>query len=274
MKQCLNLFQSIFLTLVDQIKELVSYRELLYSLVLRDIKIRYKQSFLGIAWAMFTPLAMMLIFTFVFSRITKISTGEIPYPIFAYCGLLPWTFFSGSLTGATVSLVSNRSLVTKIYFPREVFPLAAILSKFVDFCIALVILFGLMIYFRVSFHWTILLFPLLLVVQVLFMAGLAFFLSMGYLFYRDIKYIFDVIIMLWMFATSVIYPINVESPTLQRILMLNPMTPILDSYRSLILEGRIPNISSLSLPTVIAVAFFIIGWVWFHKSEYLFAETI
>ena len=260
--------------MIVQFKELVKYRELLFGLVVRDIKVRYKQSLLGIAWAMFTPLAMMLIFTFVFSRIALISTGEIPYPIFAYCGLLPWTFFSGSLLTATVSLVSNRSLVTKIYFPREVFPIAAILSRFVDFCIASSILFGLMIYFRISFHWTIFLSPLVLMIQVLFMAGLAFFLSMGHLFYRDVKYILDAIIMLWMFATSVIYPIKVSSPTLQRILMLNPMTPIIDSYRSLILEGKIPDIVTLSLPTGIAVAFFIIGWIWFHRSEYLFAEII
>lgn len=260
--------------MLEMVRELIKYRELLLSLTMREIKIRYKQSFLGVAWAIFTPLAMMLIFAFVFSKITKIETGDIPYPIFAYCGLLPWTFFSGSLTVATISLVANSGLVTKIYFPREVFPLSVILSKFIDFCIGFVVLLGLMVYFKVAFHWTIILMPIILLIQILFTVGLSFYLAMGYLFYRDVKFVFDVIIMLWMFSTSVIYPIKVSSPFLQKILMLNPMIPIIDAYRDLILRGTIPDIKGLFLPIFITIFIFFSGWAWFHKSEFIFAENI
>lgn len=255
-------------------KEIFKYRELLLSLVKRDIKVRYKQTFLGIAWAMFTPMATMFIFTFVFSKIVNISTGSIPYPIFAYCGILPWTFFAGSLSAATVSLVANANLVTKIYFPREILPLAVIISKFVDFCIASVILVGLMFFYNINFQYTLLLLPFVFIIQLVLMTGLSLLLSVGNLFFRDVKYIFDVLIILWMFVTAVIYPINVSSPALQRILMLNPMTPLLNAYRSLILEGRFPQAGPLLLAAVISIAIFFIGAALFHKTEHLFAENI
>ena len=260
--------------MIEVFREIFRYRELLWSLTLKQLKIRYKQTFLGIAWALFTPLAMMLIFTFIFSRIAKISTADIPYLIFVYCGLLPWTFFSGSLSTATTVLVSNTNLITKVYFPREVFPLSIILSKFVDFCIASLILIGLMFFYRVNLHFTILFVPLVLLTQIMLMTGLSFLLSMGNLFYRDVKYIFDVVIVLWMFATSVIYPINVESAVLQRILMLNPMTPIIDAYRALILKGTLPNLSYLGVAAAISIAIFFVGLFYFHRNEHLFAENI
>ncbi len=261
--------------MLEMIKELIKYRELLWNLAIRDIRVRYKQTLLGIAWAVFSPLSMMLIFTFVFSKVAIIkNTGDIPYPIFVYCGLLPWTFFASALKLATTSLVANPSLITKIYFPREVFPLSVIISWLVDFFVSLVILFGLMAYFKVSFHWTILLMPLMLFFQILFMIGLGFFLSMGNLFYRDVKYIFEVIIMLWMFATSVVYPIKTDSKILQDILMLNPMTHIINAYRDLLIRGHIPDISTLTLPITIILIIFLSGWFWFHKAEFLFAENI
>ena len=256
------------------ISEIFRYRELLSRLVIKEVKVRYKQALLGMAWAIFTPLAMMLIFTFVFSKITRISTGEIPYPIFAYCGILPWTFFASSLTSATNSLVTNSNLVTKVYFPREVFPLAVILARFIDFCVASLILVGLMFFYHIPFHATALLFPFILLIQVILMMGLSLLLSMGNLFFRDVKYIFDVVIILWMFTTSVIYPINVDSPALQRILMLNPMTPILNAYRALILKGEVPGIAPLLPAIAISVAIFFIGVILFHKTEHLFAENI
>jgi len=254
--------------------EIFRYRELLLSLVIKELKVRYKQALLGMAWAVFTPLAMMLIFTFVFSKVTKISTGQIPYPVFAYCGLLPWTFFAGSLASATNSLVANTNLITKIYFPREVFPLAVILARFIDFCVASLILVGLMLFYHIPFQITILLFPLILLIQVILMIGLSLLLSVGNLFFRDVKYIIDVVLILWMFVTSVIYPINVDSPALQRVLMLNPMTPILNAYRALILKGEFPQIGPLLPAIAISVVIFFIGIVLFHKTEHLFAENI
>ncbi len=256
------------------LKEIFQYRELLSRLVIKEVKVRYKQALLGMAWAVFTPLAMMLIFTFVFSKITKISTGEIPYPIFAYCGILPWTFFAGSLTSATNSLVGNADLITKIYFPREVFPLAIILARFIDLCVASLVLVGLMFFYHIPFHATALLFPFILLIQVVLMMGLSLLLSMGNLFFRDVKYIFDVVIILWMFVTSVIYPISVDSPALQKVLMLNPMTPILNAYRTLILKGEFPQIGQLLPAIVISAVIFFIGAFLFHRTEHLFAENI
>jgi len=256
------------------IGEIFQYRELLSRLVIKSLKVRYKQALLGMAWAGFTPLAMMFIFTFVFTKITKVSTEGIPYPIFAYCGLLPWTFFAGSLTAATNSLVGNANLVTKVYFPREVFPLAVIFSKLVDFFIASIILVGLMLFYGFGWQPTILLVPLVFMVQIALMMGLAFLLSLGNLFFRDVKYVFDVLIILWMFVTSVIYPIKVGSPILQRILMLNPMTPIIDAYRALILEGRLPQVGPLFTAGIISIFILLVGAYLFHRNEHLFAENI
>jgi len=245
----------------EMIKELVEYRELLWSLTVRDIRVRYKQAVLGMLWALFTPMALMFIFTFVFSHITVIDTGGIPYPLFAYCGLLPWTFFSGSLSGAMGSLVSNRSLVTKVYFPREVFPLSKILSKLVDLGISFTLVFVLMIYYKIPFHGLLL--PFVLIIQIFFTIGLGMFLSIGYLFYRDVRYVFDVIIMLWMFSTSVVYPIHSTSPIVTNILSLNPMIPIIDAYRALIIHGVLPDLGGLILPIGISLFIFFFGMVLF-----------
>lgn len=260
--------------MIKSIKEIWQYRGLLFSLTLKDLKVRYKQSLLGIAWAVFSPVSMMLIFTFVFNRMAHISTGQIPYALFVYCGLLPWTFFSSSLSASVSILVNNTNLVTKIYFPREVFPLSVVISKFVDFCIASLVLIAMMFFFGLKFHATILLVPFIFLIQLLLMIGLSFLLSMGNLFYRDIKYIFEVVILLWMFATSVIYPIKTSSIFLQDILMFNPMTPIIDAYRLLMLEGRLPALIPMANASIISILVFVVGVMCFHKAEYLFAENI
>src|SRR4030067_1294882 len=174
-------------TLVQRFKELLSYRTLLWTLTWRDIRVRYKQSLLGIAWAMFIPVSMMLLFSFVFTRIVAVKT-DVPYPLFAYCGLLPWQFFASATTSATNSLLANRSLVTKIYFPAEVFPFSSILASFVDFLAGSLVLVGLMIYFAatgtaINLSWTIPLVIVVLFVQVLFTAGVSLFLAMGNLFF-------------------------------------------------------------------------------------------
>ncbi|MCG2712870.1 MAG: ABC transporter permease [Candidatus Omnitrophica bacterium] len=260
--------------MINILKEIIQYRELLYSLSLKDLKIRYKQTFLGLAWAVFSPVSMMLIFTFIFNRMARIPTGAIPYSIFVYCGLVPWTFFSASLTGAVVILVNNSNLVTKVYFPREVFPLSVIISKFVDFAVASLVLAGMMIFYGIPFRATMFLVPFILLIQLMLMIGLSFFLAMGNLFYRDVKYIFEVVILLWMFATSVIYPINTSSTMLYNILMLNPMTPIINAYRDLILNGVLPEPGPLLFAAIISLLVFAAGTLSFHRAEYLFAENI
>lgn len=265
-------------TLFQRLREVLSYRTLLWTLAWRDVKVRYKQSILGIAWAIFIPVSMTLLFSFVFSRIVVVKT-DIPYPIFAYCGLLPWQFFSASTTTATNSLVANRSLVTKIYFPAEVFPLSSIIAAFVDFLVGWIVLVGLMIYFSFSgssimVSWTAIFVVVIIFVQVLFTSGISFFLSMSNLFFRDVRYIYSVLITLWMFASSVVYPMKVANPRIQTILNLNPITPILDAYRDTLLRGKFPDFSSFGYATIVSITLFILGWIVFYKMQYKFAEKV
>lgn len=253
--------------------ELVRHRELLWELSYRDLRIRYKQTLLGVAWAMFTPLLMMLIFTQVFSRVARVDTGSIPYPVFVYCGLLPWQFFSSSLKGAVESLTRNSRLVTKIYMPREVFPLAQVISAGVDFLVASVVLAGLMAWHGVWPKPTIALLPVVLLIQILFTAGLSLLLAMGNLFFRDVKYVFEVVLMLWMFATSVVYPIP-RTGEWAWLLALNPMTPIIDAYRQLLLIGTLPDPAGILYAASVALVTAGVGLYWFHEAEYLFAEYV
>lgn len=258
---------------LEPYRELVSHRELLFELAARDVRIRYKQTLLGAAWAFFTPLVMMILFTQIFARIAKIDTGSIPYPIFVYCGLLPWQFFSSSLKGSVESLTRNSRLVTKIYMPREVFPLAQILSSFLDFLVAGVLLAVMMAWYAVAPTWTILALPVVLGVQLLLTVGLSLILSMANLFFRDVKYVFEVVLLMWMFATSVIYPIHLDGPWAW-LLALNPMTPVIDAYRSVLLLGEFPDLAGFGYAAIVGLVLTIIGFRWFHESEYLFAERI
>ncbi len=265
-------------TLFQRFKELLSYRTLLWTLAWRDIRVRYKQSLLGIAWAMFIPLTMMLVFSFIFTMVVPLKT-DIPYPIFAYCGLLPWQFFSASTTGAANSLLANRSLVTKIYFPAEVFPISCMLASFVDFLVGSVVLVGLIIFYAltgysITLSWTAFLVVLILMVQIVFTCGVSFFLAMGNLFFRDVRYVYNVVVMLWMFASSVIYPMKTSNPKTQFILNLNPMTPILDAYRDVLLRGKLPDWGTLGYSAIVATILFLVGWTVFYKMQYKFAEKV
>lgn len=264
--------------------ELYQYRELLYSLTLRDVRVRYKQSLLGAAWALFVPLSMMLIFTFVFTRALKVDgrldLGGMPYPVFAYIGLLPWTFFSGSLTAAVNSLVANRALVTKVYCPREAFPLASVASSAFDFGVAALLLGGIIAYFHCFTEWdftlhaTVLAVPLVFAVQVLLTVGLALLLAMANLFYRDVRYVFSVGIYLWMFLTCVIYPLEGSEPWHRLLINLNPMTPIIAGYRDCIIHGRLPAAGPFLYAAGVAVLACVGGWRIFHKAEPRFAEFV
>lgn len=262
--------------LIEAVSEIFRFRELLINLALRDIKVVYKQTFLGITWAIFPSVITMLIFTFINNaKIITIDTGEIPYPLFAYCGLLPWTFFVQALSGATTSIVNKANLINKIYFPREIIPLSLILSRLVNLGVSAIVMVGLMVFYGVDIHITIIAVPLLLLIQIALTVGLSFFLSMGHVFYRDVGYIVVGILPLLMFITSVVYPIKVASRQLQGILIvLNPMIPIIDSYRDLILLGRWPDLMSLALPICLCWGLFFMGLLCFHKMEHLFAENI
>ncbi|UCE59585.1 MAG: ABC transporter permease [Phycisphaerales bacterium] len=263
--------------------DLIGYRQLLLSLTWRDIRVRYKQSMLGIAWAVVLPLSMMLVFTFVFTRAIDTSSVlkiQMPYALYAYTGLVPWVFFSTSLAGCVNSLVANRNLVTKVYFPREVFPLSSVASSFVDFCIAAVVLIALMFYFDLAGEWafaahaTLLFLPAVVLVQVALTVGLGMFLAMGNLFYRDVRQIFSVAVQLLMFVSAVVIPVPQDGSILARLISLNPLVPLIGAYRDCVIHGRLPDTGGFAYATTFAVAALIGGWICFRRASYKFAECI
>lgn len=262
--------------------EIVAYRELLWSLAWRDIRSRYKQSLLGVAWAILLPLSMMLIFTFVFTR--AIDAGSImqvrtPYALYAYVGLVPWTFFSMGLGSCVQSLVANRNLVTKVYFPREVFPLSCVVSSFVDFAVASSVLIGLAAFFHVrgawSFPggWQLAYLPLILIIQTALLIGLGMMLSMANLFYRDVRQIVGAGMQLLMFISNVVVPVPREG-TLGALLHLNPLVHLFAAYRDCLLHGEAPSAGGLLYAGIVAAVCLIGGWTIFRRASYRFAECV
>lgn len=255
------------------LRELIEHHELLYFLTLKEVRIRYKQSIIGVGWALFMPVASMVIFTFVFTRVATLAT-DVPYPVFSYCGLLPWNLFAQGIATSTRSLVANINLVTKVYMPRIAFPIAAVLSKIPDFFVGFVFVLVLMKYYEISFPWTMLWLPVILSVQLLFTLGLSFLLSMGHLYYRDVDFVMQVVIQLWMYVTSVLYPLKSSDPTLQFFINLNPMTPVIDAYRDVLLRGSSPRFDTFVPAALCSVGVFLLGAYLFRKFEFQFAEYI
>jgi lipopolysaccharide transport system permease protein len=256
------------------IRELSKYGELLWSIAIREIKVRYKQSIFGILWAVLQPLSMMVVFTIIFSVFVKMPSDGIPYPIFSYTALLPWTFFATALAFAIPSVVSNNSLVTKIYFPREIFPLSAILAAFIDFCIAAIIFIVLMVFYRVPLTWNVLFLLPVLVLQIILTIGVALFASALNVYYRDVKYILPLALQLWMYASPIIYPISVVPEKMRGLDMLNPMSPMIDSYRKILLLGSPPDLCALGLAAMISIPIFVLSYRYFKKVEMNFADVI
>jgi len=257
----------------EMTSELVAYRELLGLLTRRDLLIRYKQSLMGFAWAVFMPLANTAIFWLVFTRVAPLHT-DLPYPVYAYTGLLAWNFFASSLKTSVVSLTANGTLVTKVYFPRELLPLSAILVALVDFAVGGIPLAFMMAYFGIAPSWSLLFLPAVVVVQTAFTAGVALLLAMGNLFYRDVKYIIEVVVTFWMFATAVVYPIERVGGAAGTVLKLNPMTPIIEAYRSVILLGELPAAGPFLWSSAVAAGVLAAGWLAFHRAEFKFAENV
>jgi ABC-type polysaccharide/polyol phosphate export permease len=267
----------------DILRELLGYRQLLLSLAWRDIRVRYKQSVLGIAWAVLQPMSMMLVFSFVFTRAIDARAAlavDMPYALYAFAGLVPWTFFSASLGGCVQCLVANRNLVTKVYFPREVFPLASIASCLVDFCIAMIVLFLLMAYFHLSGTWTvsitpaIMFLPVIITIQIALTVGLGMMLGMANLFYRDVRHLFSVGIQLGMFVSAVVVPVPRDGSTLASIIAINPLVPLIEAYRDCLLWGRVPDLAGLSYALAVSVAVLLVGWILFRRASARFAEII
>ena len=255
------------------VAEQIEYRELLLQMTRRDLLLRYKQTIMGFGWAIFMPLINTVIFSVVFTRVAPIETG-LPYPLYAFSGLLAWNFMASSLRFAVVSLTGNANLVTKIYFPREVFPFSAVLVAFVDSAIASLVLVALMAWYGVGLSWTVALLPVVVLVHMTLTAALALLLALGNLFYRDVKYLFEIVLSVAMFATSVVYPVDQIGGTLGRILSLNPVTTIIDAYRSVLLRGTLPPAGPFLATAVISALLLMMAWAVFHRGELAFAENI
>jgi lipopolysaccharide transport system permease protein len=260
----------------EMVTEQVTYRDLLYQMTKRDLLLRYKQTVLGFGWAIFMPLVNTAVFSVVFMRVAPIDVNVLgmPYPLFAFTGLLTWNFFASSLKFAIVSLTSNAQLVAKVYFPREIFPFSAVIVCFIDFAVASLVVVGMMIWYQIPITPMILLLPVVLAVHILFTMGVALLISMGNLFFRDVKYLFEIFLTVWMFGTSVLFPVSLVGGKLGTVMQLNPMTPIIDGYRAVLFHGQSPFTPPFALAVVISVVIFGVSWLTFHRAEFQFAENI
>ena len=254
-------------------RELWAYRELLYFLTWRDIKVRYKQTVLGVAWAVLQPVVSMVIFTLFFGKLAHMPSDGIPYPIFAYAGLLPWTFVSNAVTGAGDSLVGSAALVTKVYFPRLVIPCAAVCAALVDFAIASVILFAMMIWYGVSFHWQMLMLAPLAATAALLACAVGMWMSALNVKYRDVRYALPFLIQVWMFATPIIYPASIVPEKWRWLLNLNPLTGVIEGFRSA-LFGRAFHWGDLGAAAAITLAALAYSAYAFRRMERQFADIV
>ncbi|HEY9405263.1 MAG TPA: ABC transporter permease [Pyrinomonadaceae bacterium] len=254
------------------LRDLWQYRDLLYFLVLRDIKVRYKQTALGVAWAVVQPLLTMLIFSFIFGRLAGIKTDGIPYPLFAYAGLLSWTFFANAVTSSGNSLVGSANLITKVYFPRLLIPVAAVIAGLVDFAIAFVLLAVLMVYYRVELTWQILMLPVLMSLTTLLAVGIGMWLSALNVKYRDIRHALPFLIQLWFFASPIIYPASIFEQW-RWLLALNPMAGLIEGYRAA-LYGSPFDWAMIALSAGLTLTLLIYATFTFRRMEKSFADII
>ncbi|HZS05711.1 MAG TPA: ABC transporter permease [Blastocatellia bacterium] len=262
-------------SLWSHVRELWSHRELLLLVTQREIKVRYKQTALGAAWAVLQPLSLMLVFTVFFSHFAKMPSDGTPYALFYYTGLLPWTFFATSLTFAVPSLITNANIITKIYFPREIIPLASVLAAFVDFLVATLIYVVLLVWYQITPTWNMLYALPLLLVQIIFTAGICLALSAFTVLYRDVRFTLPLLVQIWMFATPILYPASAVTGKLGVWYMtLNPMAAIIDGYRRAITLGQPPEMLYLANAAVVSLALLWLGYKYFKHLEREFADIV
>lgn len=255
------------------IRDLWTYREVLYFLVWRDVKVRYKQAALGAAWAIIQPLFLMIVFTFFFGRLMRVSTGDIPYPLFVYAAIVPWSFFSNAVVSSSNSLTGNSNLITKIYFPRLLIPAASICAGLIDFAIASLLLAALLPYYDVELGWSVLLYPVLVLLTALLALAVGIWMSALNAKYRDVRHALPFIIQVWMFSTPIIYPLSIVPDQWRWLIRLNPMTGLVESFRSA-LFGTGVNWASLGSSALIIIIALVLFTYIFRRMEDYFADFI
>lgn len=260
--------------LLASLGKLAHYRDLLYTLSVHRVRVRYKQSALGIAWAIIQPLALMLIYTLIFSLVTRVPSRGLPYAAFAYAALVPWTMFSNALTNASNSLVSHSQLVTKVYFPREILPLTYVAAALFDLLIASSVLVGMMIYYRIPVTANVLYVAPVVLLLALFTTAVALLLSALQVRFRDIGVAMPLVLQLWMFATPVIYSLDSVPPRLRPFYVLNPMVGIIENFRRVALEGAPPDLGSLGSAALVSLALLPCAYVYFKRADATVADVI
>jgi len=260
--------------MISTMSDLFRARDLLWSWTIRTIRARYQQSILGGLWMIIQPVATVAIFTIIFTRFVPVDTGGIPYVVFSYVAVIPWTFLSSSLTDMATSLVQNLSLVTKIYFPREALPLAAMLARLLDFAIAAVVLVVLILIYQVPIFpigWLYL--PLILLIQIGLVLGVGLLLASLNVFFRDVQSFLTLGIQLWFYASPIIYPVDLVPSQWISLYYLNPMAGILEAYRAVLLYQKFPG-ESLIIAGLESLVLLILGYWFFKRVEYKFADII
>jgi lipopolysaccharide transport system permease protein len=257
-----------------KLRELWEYRELLYFLVWRDVKVRYKQTLFGAAWAILQPLLTMIIFIVVFRQFANVPSDGLPYSIFAYTALLPWNFFSNALNRSSVSIVGQANLISKIYFPRLIVPLSATISGLVDFAVAFVILIGMMAWFGIVPSWGILTLPLFLLLALMTALAAGLWLSALNVRYRDIGYVIPLLTQLWMFASPVAYPLSLVPEKWRLLYSLNPMAGVIEGFRWALLGKESPDFAVISASAAVVVLLVFGGMVYFKRMERTFADLV
>src|SRR5947199_1351358 len=254
--------------------EVWAYRELLYFLVWRDVKVRYKQTALGAAWAILQPVMTMIVFSVFFGKLAKMPSDGIPYPVFAYAALLPWQLFAYALSESGNSLISNQGLITKVYFPRLVIPISAVLAGLVDFGIAFAVLLVLMLYYGIMPTAAILLLPLFIVFALVPALAVGLWLSALNVKYRDVRYTIPFLTQFWMFATPVAYPSSLVPEPWRALLGLNPMAGVVEGFRWALLGKTNPAGPLLMVSVVAVVVMLVGGLIYFRKTESTFADVV
>ncbi len=250
------------------------YRELLYFLVWRNVKVRYKQTVVGAGWVIIQPLLTMMIFTVVFSYMAKIPSDGLPYPIFAYTALLPWTYFAQALGRSGGGLVGNANLISKVYFPRLLIPLASVVTPVVDFLLSFVILLGLMVWYGITPTWGVLALPLFLLLALMTALSVGLFLSALNVKYRDVGYVIPFMIQFWMYASPVIYPVSLVPERWRLLYSLNPMVGVIEGFRWAMLGKAHPDFGVMAVSVLVVLVLLIAGLIYFKHMERTFADII
>jgi homopolymeric O-antigen transport system permease protein len=256
------------------LRELLEYRELLFFLAWRDVKVRYKQTLIGVGWAVLQPVMTMIVFTTIFGQFAKIPSDGLPYPIFCFSALIPWTYFATALNRSIASVVAESHLISKVYFPRPILPLAGTLAGMVDFSISLIVLLGMMIWYGVGITWWLLILPAFLLFALLTALAAGLWLSALNVRYRDVGHAIPFLIQIWMFCSPIVYPVSIIPEKYRLLFSLNPMTGVIEGFRWLLLGTASPDFSVMTVSAIVVLIVLTGGLIFFKNMERTFADVV